>query len=154
MSGAKDEWSKAVSLAVLDIARHEKRAFGIALFNGHLGETYLAENPSKADPLKLLDVIMRSPSGDTNYAPAIGWATTQIQSSKFKKADIILVTDGNAPTDRAAAMRKVLVELGVTVFGVAIGNEGHALAAWCDKVAHIDDVSVDTKATDLIFDGL
>ena len=156
--GNRDVWSKAVALAVLDIARHERRAFGVCLFNAGLGLTYMAPSPEKSNPMELLDILLRRPSGDTEFAPPLDWAAGRIGDAKnertFKRADIVLVTDGEASSGEAPRLRKRFEALGARVFGIGIGVRGDGLNAWCDQVSCIDDIGRDTKATDMIFNGL
>lgn len=155
--GDKDAWSKAVALAILDIARHERRAFGVCLFNGGIVETFMAPKPHEVSPIELLDVLSREPDGGTRFAPPVTWALDIIESAresgKFKRADLVMITDGEASRDGASELRERADELGAVVFGIEIQSRG-ALASWCHQSAAIDDVSHDTKATDLIFDKI
>ena len=157
--GNRDVWSAAVALAILDIARHDKRPFGVCVFNGGLGETYMAPSPDKADPMQLLEVLLTRPYGGTSFAPPLDWAAGRIADAKnektFKRADVILITDGEAYETEAARLHKRFEQLGARTFGIGIGmHEGSTLAAWCNEVSVINDVGRDTKATDLIFNGL
>jgi Mg-chelatase subunit ChlD len=153
----KDTWSAAVALAMLDIARHERRAFGVCLFNGDVGATYMAPRPEKLDPLQLLDVLMTAPSGGTDFAPPLDWAHGQISVAKnqrtFARADVVLITDGQALADEAKRVRSAFERVGAKTFGIGIGYDVRpsGLKAWCDEVSVIDDVSRDTKATELVF---
>lgn len=157
--GNRDVWSKAVALALLDIARHEKRPFGVCLFNGGIGETYMAPAPDKSDPMRLLEVLLTHPNGGTAFSPPLSWAAGRIADAKnektFRRADVVLVTDGEAgDQEQSTTMLKRFDGLGARVFGIGIGVRDGALGAWCDEVSTISDVSRDTKATDMVFNGL
>lgn len=153
--GGKDEWAKAVALALLDAARAERRAFGIILYNSGVAEARLFPDAHAVDPRVLLDLLSSAPNGGTAYAPAITQALDWIAASgSFKRADIVHITDGEASTDAAPMARLRAKELGVHIFGIAIGFSGPALAAWSDDVSSIKDIGSDTAAVDLIFDGI
>jgi Mg-chelatase subunit ChlD len=157
MRGARDTWAKAVALAIADIARTERRAFGLATFNGGLVDTYLAADAT-GSPLPLLDILSTDPDGGTSFEPPTSWALGRIADAssraKFARADVVLVTDGKA-SDDAVAFRKRADATGVHVFGIQIGQDARgALKSWAHDVASVDDVSRDTEATDLLFLGL
>jgi hypothetical protein len=86
------------------------------------------------------------------------WAVGRIGEASgrktFARADVILITDGEASSQGAKEIRARLTELGAQSFGIAIGCRASALEPWCDRAVAIDDVSADTAATDLIFDGI
>jgi uncharacterized protein with von Willebrand factor type A (vWA) domain len=105
----------------------------------------------------LLDVLSEAPCGNTSFSPAVSWALARISDASavktFAKADIVLVTDGQASSADAAELRKRAADMGVCLFGVTLGAPG-ALRAWADHAADLDDVGKDTAATDLLFEGL
>jgi len=151
----RDEWAKAVALALLDAARAEKRAFGIVLYNSGVVEARLFPKADEVDPRALLDMLSRAPDGGTAYAPAITQALDWISvAGTFKRADIVHITDGSASTDGADAAKARAKALGVVIFGVAIGSDLPALHAWSDEVTAIRDVSAATPAVNLIFDAI
>ncbi|HEY2516015.1 MAG TPA: VWA domain-containing protein [Polyangiaceae bacterium] len=153
--GEKDVWAKAVALALLDTARAERRAFGVVLYNAGVASAELFPKPEDLDARKLLDLIARRPEGGTNYAPAFAQALSWIEGAgTFKRADIVHITDGDAPDALAASTRERAKAIGAHVYGIGIGGVGPALRAWSDDVAEIRDVSADAPAVDLIFDSI
>jgi uncharacterized protein with von Willebrand factor type A (vWA) domain len=125
----------------------------LATFTDHVEATYL----DAQGPAALLDVLSEAPGGNTAFGPAVSWALARISDASgvkaFSRADIVLVTDGQASSADAAELRKRAAELGVVIFGITIGAPG-ALRAWADHAADLDDVGKDTAATDLLFEGL
>ncbi len=151
----RDEWAKAVALALLDAARAERRAFGIILYNGYVAEARLFPVAQDADPRVLLDLLSRCPSGGTEYAPALRQALDWIASAgKFNRADVVHITDGEASIAAAELTRARAKELGAHIFGIGLGYSGAALAAWSDDVTRIDDIGKDSAAVDLVFDAI
>lgn len=154
-ANGKDEWAKAVALALLDAARADARAFGIVLYNGAVVDAKLFPVAADADPVAILDLLSSVPDGGTNYGPAMTQALDWVSvAGKFSKADVVHLTDGDASLDGATEALARAKALGVTVFGIAIGNEGRALKAWSHEVTAIRDVGADTAAVDLIFDNI
>lgn len=155
LDGGKDEWAKAIALALLDAARAEKRAFGVILYNGAVADARLFPKAADVDPRVLLDMLSTRPDGGTNYAPAITQALDWISTAgTFKRADIIHVTDGDASTAAAEEHLARAKQLGVHIFGIGIGNVGSALGAWSHEVTRITDVRSDAPAIDLVFDNV
>ena len=154
MSAAgRDEWAKAVALALLDAARADKRAFGLVLYNHGIVDAKLFPKADDVDPRALLDLLSSSPSGDTDYSPAMTQALDWISvAGSFKRADVVHITDGGASTTGAATARARAKALGAQIFGISIGYELPALREWSDEVTAIRDISSDTAAVDLIFD--
>jgi uncharacterized protein with von Willebrand factor type A (vWA) domain len=151
----RDEWAKAIALAILDTARAEKRAFGIILYNYGVAVARLFPKPEEVAPSELLDILSSVPDGGTNYRPAIEQALTWIETSgTFKRADVIHITDGAASFDGAVEAKARAEKCGAHIFGIAIGFESPALQAWSHEVKAIRDVSSATPATDLLFEAL
>ena len=99
MSFLKEE-SKAFCLALLQIAKKQKRDFAIIPFATTVGETIIFEKgQATAD-----DITKFSQSflgGGTNYEKALTEALHVLAQSKFKRADILFVTDGSSFLSRS-----------------------------------------------------
>ncbi len=161
MSGAKDVWAKGIALALLDAARSEKRAFGVILYDDGVAEQKLFPDPANADPEEILNLLASFHGGGTDFrAPielALKWVGDASVTNKFKKADIVHITDGAAGTAGADAAMNKAKEIGCAIYGIAIGSEsyGSSLAAWStEPVTQISDVNKDTAAVDTIFDNI
>jgi len=156
MQGDRDAWAKAITLALLDAAKRDNRAFGVILYAGSVTASRLFPAPRDADPRDVLDLLSHdADGGSTDYAPAITQALDWISTAgAFKRADIVHVTDGQAATSAAPAAMARAETLGAHLYGVGIATDGGALRAWSHEVACIRDVNADTAAVDLIFDGI
>jgi uncharacterized protein with von Willebrand factor type A (vWA) domain len=98
MSGDKEIWAKAVCLTLLEIAKRERRKFIVIVFSG------------KGSPLKIFGSDMRErwemkekeileladyfPGGGTDFEDPINKALEFLKDSKFKKGDVVFITDG------------------------------------------------------------
>ena len=93
MDGLKHQWAKAVTLALAHYAKLRRRSFGWVMFDSvvHRAEQY----PSGRLSAKQLLYIAESRSvGGTNFEQPLKRAVQMIEHEGLKKADIVLVTDG------------------------------------------------------------
>lgn len=93
MSGEREHWSKAVAVSLLEIASIQKRNFAAVFFDNRVYKTIEIEK-GKATPQQILDVAETFSSGGTNFEAAFKSCLDIINKSKFNKADIIFITDG------------------------------------------------------------
>lgn len=98
MQGQRELWSKAVTMALFAIARHQKRAFACIHF-GDVGETqtHRFDRPEKASPSELVDMAsFYLDASGTDFETPLREGAKLINESSFNKADIVMVTDGEA----------------------------------------------------------
>lgn len=151
MNGPADVWATAVVLALLDIAQRQNRAFAVLPFNGTVHGEFIAEPGS---PLPG-DVLFLECAGGTDIGGALHQALNLVRThpGRIKKADVVIVTDGQSDPNSASALRDLAAELGVTTLGVGIGVEKDDLKPWCDEVQSIrrldtiDDATAETLFT-------
>ncbi|GMU61120.1 MAG: hypothetical protein AMXMBFR34_28830 [Myxococcaceae bacterium] len=150
MDGPKDIWATAVALALLEVAHRQQRPFALLCFDGavkHEARVGVGE----ALPEESLFV---SASGGTNITGVLARALSIIQEGDgaLKKADVVLITDGESERNDAPVVRQMAGELGVTILGFGIGVDVAALKAWCDEVHAIHRLdTVDEAAAEALF---
>lgn len=150
MDGPKDVWAIAVALALLDVAQRQRRPFALLCFDGavkHEARVGIGE----ALPEECLFV---NASGGTNITGVLARALSIIQerNGAMKKADIVLITDGESETQDAPVVRQLAEGLGVTVLGFGIGVVPESLKPWCDEVHAIHRLdTVDEAAAEALF---
>ncbi len=93
MQGARMEWAAAVGLGLMDTARRQKRDFGAVFFNGGLAAEFIFPK-GKATPQEILRFAQVGASGGTAFEPPLTWAMAQLETARFKNADITFITDG------------------------------------------------------------
>lgn len=99
MTSIKAE-SKAFCLALLMIAKRQKRDFAIIPFSSDVGEVQLfMKGRSSTD--QLIRYSKQFLGGGTNYEKPLRESLNILAQSKFNKADLLFVTDGFSflPTD-------------------------------------------------------
>jgi len=160
MSGDPDAWAKAVALALLDAARRDHRAFSVILFNGKVVARLDVPKAEEADPMKILALLCKEPFAGCDFDLPIVPCLDTIEANPggvMGKADVVMITDciiGPRYNAQAKKSMERANALGATVYGIIVGAEAEGLKAWCHEVTALTDVNADSKAVDLIFDGV
>jgi uncharacterized protein with von Willebrand factor type A (vWA) domain len=142
-SPSRSTWARALALTLLNQARREKRDFFMVEFasGGETAEwTFPAREP--LDPQKIVDMASHFFGGGTEPLDGVKRAAELIQTwPDFKKADLILISDGEAGFgDEDKRMRELLVGRGMRIHGVAIGEGQGYLSEMCtEPVVKIHD---------------
>jgi uncharacterized protein with von Willebrand factor type A (vWA) domain len=154
MFGERNEWARAVSLALLTIARREKRDAAVVEFSSP-GQTASWEflRREGVKPERILDFITHIFEGGTHIYSGLEVSRTFIDSRpEFKQADIVLITDGGDRFEELdAEIRAHFREKGVRVHGVSIGisaEDNTYLQKMCDTVVDTDNLKGANEATD------
>ena len=100
----REEWSKAVALALLAVAKQQRRDMAIIHFgsNDELRTDIFPKG--RATPRHLVEVAEHFFNGGTEYEGWMGASLDLIKGSQFDKADVILLSDGEAHVDDAMAL--------------------------------------------------
>lgn len=138
MAGPKIEWAAAVGLALLDIARSQKRDFAAAYFQDPKSELQTFRFPRKepADPREVLRFATVGADGGTDFEKPLGWALDVQEEAAFKAADIVMVTDGfcQVSDEFHARLMAAKESRGVRILSVLIGGTPGELERWSDRV--------------------
>lgn len=150
MGGARMEWASAVGLGLMDTARRQKRDFGAVFFNGGLTAEFVFPK-GKATPQEILQFAQVGASGGTQFEPPLQWAMAQLDTQRFKNADITFITDGASRVadgfyhDLMAKKRA----WGFRIFSILIGGVGEELLSWSDRVWALTGAPDDNAAGDV-----
>jgi uncharacterized protein with von Willebrand factor type A (vWA) domain len=134
MSGERNIWAKAIALCLLNISRREKRDFAYVGFSSPR-QVHAFEFKTKRplDPQAIVDMASHFYGGGTDYLTGVEQAVRIMdQAGEFRKADIVLVGDGDASfstNDKIA--RDHLTEKGVRLHGIGIGGSFGYLQKMC-----------------------
>lgn len=152
MGGDRELWSKAVALALLDIAQRQKRAYALIHFDTSVQFTLEVDRNDRPAWDKVIEAMEFFSGGGTNFGPPLKRALKLLERDSFAKADVILVTDGAASSDFGKEYKRRARDKEATTYGVQIGGYGaSALTEYCDHSMVIDDLENDSKATDALF---
>jgi len=124
-SGGKDIWAKAVCLALLSTATKQKRDWHLVSFNGAIvrESAIPARNATLAQIRQALDHRCH---GGTDFDTPVLRATELIQTSRsMKRADVVIITDGESYLDPASveAATNLTKTEGVSWFCVGVGPD-------------------------------
>jgi uncharacterized protein with von Willebrand factor type A (vWA) domain len=156
-----DEQSKGFALALMMIAKKQRRDFAIIPFSSSTKQQLLYYEKGKIKPSDLVKLVETFLGGGTNFLPPLNIALTTIEKHKrYSKADIVFVTDGD-PSDAAGIQKycgvdgeftKKKKEKGFNVVSVLIGqgvSERH-VKWFSDKIVRASDFNNDDVA-DTVF---
>lgn len=137
MRGSNDEWAKAVSLALMEVAARQKRVFAYVHFDDGVTRVDTFANPGAVGLPELLACVEHFTGGGTSIASGLAEADRIIGQAKehrdFKRADVVLITDG-ADSDRAGqlAATRAFKAKGAALFNIGIGS---AVPEWLQEQA-------------------
>jgi uncharacterized protein with von Willebrand factor type A (vWA) domain len=154
MGGMRNEWARSVALALITIARKEKRdAAAIEFSSAGSIRKWDFLKKQQVDPDHVLDFVTHFFGGGTQIVEGMTVAQQFInERPEFRKADIVLITDGGDYWNegRDDVMRDELQAKGVRIHGVSIGFDGQSndyLKRMCDSVVSAYDLAGSNEAT-------
>jgi len=126
MAGDKEIWSKAVTLTLLEIARRQRRLFRSICFASAETPLQILEMNTRArydvEVEKVMDLAEYFPGGGTDFEKPLDAALDCLKHSRYKKGDIIFITDGECQVspEWAEQFRKEKEKLGFSLFSILI----------------------------------
>lgn len=146
MAGDKELWSKAVALTLLELTRRQRRPFRSICFSS--GETPLhvldlaARRGGDVEPDKLMDLAEHFPGGGTDFEKPLDAALECLGKSRYKKADIVFITDGECQVSAewSRRFRKEKERLGFSLFSILIdvgASSAGSLKEFSDRVTTV-----------------
>jgi uncharacterized protein with von Willebrand factor type A (vWA) domain len=151
-------WSKAVMLALLSIARLQKRDLAVIHFSGPDDLRVDLFPQGHATPAEVISCASLFFNGGTVFEPWMKKALELVDESRFEKADVICVSDGisDVSSEAQAEWTQRRAERGMRSYSVLIGtNQGEALlGAISDAVFRVDDLRGDLPALEVIFSAV
>lgn len=131
MSGDRELWSKAITLALVEIARRQNRKARALVFSGPEAPVHSFELTQKhgmgRSPVDLGGVVSLAecfPGGGTDFQKPLQAAAQAVSESRFKGGDIVFITDGEAQlapafVEEFARLKK---ERDFAVYGVVVDD--------------------------------
>lgn len=148
MSGDRNVWAKALAMCLLNIARREKRDFAYVGFSsGSQVHTFEFLTKVDLDPEAIVSMVSHFFGGGTTPVIGIAAADKIMEAAEFRKADVCMVTDGDAGfTDEDKRLRDRMAERGVRFHGVGIGGSFRYLHNLTDDVINIMDFDLESPS--------
>lgn len=126
MAGEKEIWSKAVALTLLEIARRQRRSFHSIVFSSEDSPLQnLDMNPREryeVEMEKVMELAEYFPGGGTDFQKPLDAALECLKKSRYKKGDIVFITDGECQVGQewAERFRNEKERLGFSLFSILI----------------------------------
>lgn len=131
MSGDPDMWAKAVAIALMEIAARQNRPFAYVHFASSVCRVDEVPNPKSFKLEQLEELVSYFNGGGTRIAVALAHcadmldkAATDRSGKPWKRADVILITDGESGDDveQAKAIERIRAQSG-HLYTCFIGHE-------------------------------
>ena len=150
----REEWSKAFCIACIQIAHKQKRNCKIITFSSKVGRIFEFDK-KKIDANKILNFSEYFLDGGTDFELPMIEALNSIKDPKYKKADIMFVTDGdphrNVDKDFVKELDTYKKTKGLSVQAILIGDnvrERH-VKVFADSIVRISNVNEDGAIIDV-----
>lgn len=135
-----DAQSKAFSLAMMTVARKQKRDFALILFSNKIKTfEYKKGKLTSNDMVNLATTFL---NGGTFFQPPLEKALQIIEKSNFKKADVVFTTDGesNLKTNFIEKFNRLKQEKQFSVLSILLGSEKEStVSTFSDKIVKAID---------------
>ena len=98
MDGNKEIWAKAVCITLLEMAKRDKRRFEVIVYSSKGSGLRHFRSKSRErwgmPERELIELAEYFPGGGTDFEEPLESAKELLKESKFKKGDIVFITDG------------------------------------------------------------
>ena len=155
MTTEKEMWAKAVTLAMLFIARRQQRPFsGIAFGSKDQIRVKTIKRPETATPQDVLEIAEPFFGGGTDFETPLAKAREIIeQEPEFSRADIVFITDGIAGVSDTflAEFEAFKNRTGTRVFTVLVdvgSSSEESVREWSDQVHRVVDLARDAQGAE------
>ena len=129
MQGTPEFVAKAIALETMRLAHAEKRRCMLYAFSGP-GDVYSEElTLDEQGLLQLIKFLGCSFHGGTDISAPLDQAISRLDQAEWKRADLIIVTDGEIPHD-ITSIRKIKqakIAASLRVHGLIIGRAGQGI---------------------------
>ncbi|WP_048095776.1 vWA domain-containing protein [Archaeoglobus fulgidus] len=154
MAGEKEQWTKAVSLATIDLAVKDRRPWAFVAFDAKIKDVKVFRKQPK--PEDVLEIMKIGASGGTNYELPLREVMKIIEQEKdFTKADVLFISDGECsiPPEFLEEFISFKKKCNVRIMGVLIGGVPNVIARFSDNVFGLNTIagSDGVKAAEEIF---
>lgn len=149
----KDSEAKAVMLVLLSIAERQKRTFALINFSNQSEiKVWEFTNPRQIHAETVVEMAEFFWGGGTSFTTPLDAAVNIINGNKFKKADIIFISDGSGELNRAhlANFNEIRQKKKFRVIGINLGDKDCSLNSFADEVIDADSL-MDQKVKDIVF---
>lgn len=156
-AGGKEYWSKALSIALLDVSRKEHRNYAYIPFSSNIGQVVevTAENYTEDTMLQIANSFM---GGGTNFDEPLSKAIELLDKDQYQKADLVFITDGESDVmpETVKKLEELKKKKGTKCVGILLDKGGskyvtdQTLKLFADKIYKTSELSEDTIAQEVL----
>ena len=145
MSGDPEQWAKAITVGVIEIAQMQRRDFAYIRYSSSADEPIIISK-SEVAPDKIINICNEFIGGGTNFRAPLERALKVIETSDFKNADILFISDGDCSIDEGFQKKfaETKEQKDFCCKGVLIdeyrSNVHSTLDKFCDDVVYLKDL--------------
>lgn len=152
MEGAREGWSKAVCMALMEVAKKDNRAFTTIIFSSAQPPHKQMKRVDGTDLEAMITVGELFYDGGTNFDyPVMEAINILTHEKEHQKSDIVIITDGecNMAPETWARIEEEKAK-GLRIFGIDLGGgRTPVLERMCDNVRFISDLKDPNTVADL-----
>jgi len=152
MRGNRDVWSKAVTMALLQVAQQQKRKFALVHFSDVVNRIDKFEK--KVHPVELMDAIAYFTGGGTSFELPLNEAANIIINEKeYHEADVIFITDDSCHVsdEWLEEFNRKKKEANFNVISICIDAKSNVCEGFSNKTIMISDIKSDSEALEHMF---
>jgi uncharacterized protein with von Willebrand factor type A (vWA) domain len=162
MHGDREIFSKAFAVALIDIAQIQHRNYAYISFDTRVCEFMVIEKGT-LNPEAIVDICEEGTRGGTNFQPPLEKALELLKDSRFKKGDIVFVTDGECSLsdDFIKKFNKIKEEKEFACRGILIDLDRYSsqrtLDLFCTdvvRISNLTEMQADSAVAKQIFHDL
>ena len=147
-------WAKAVTIASLQLASMQKRSFRCIAFNNKVVDIWDVDKTIIDSLDKVLSISDIYPTGGTNFEKPLKKALESIEESKFKKADILFITDGcpddYLSKDFKSKLNTAKINKGFTIQSIMLkSSDLEYLKEFSDNIIRLTDLNKDNELANI-----
>jgi uncharacterized protein with von Willebrand factor type A (vWA) domain len=142
MMGSRDIQAKGFALALMSIARKQRRDFSLIRFSYSFSVVQQIYRKGKISINEMVKLAIEFLGGGTDFEAPLDTALRTINKSRFKKADIIFVTDGEdyVSDQFLEYFHKSKKEKDFSVLSIVLGDEmTETVEKFSDRVVKASD---------------
>lgn len=131
---------KGFAIALMFIARRQKRDFNLILFSNDVKSFVFEKGKIKTGDIISLAAMFLG--GGTNFEKPLLSALHLINKSRFNNADVIFLTDGEAHVSQQLieTIKKSKKEKTFSILGILVGKKNKGIVnQFADQVINVDD---------------
>lgn len=155
--GAKQQWTIALGVALMDLAVKDHRNFAFIPFETKVGNIHHVNYLNYSEDV-VLNIAQTFLGGGTDFTEPIEIATKLLEEDRYEGADVVFVTDGHAHVDTPVLNKfKELKEKKKTkCVGVLLDKGGYGsvsdatIKRFCDKIYKTSEFTEDKIAQNVM----